>query len=204
MDAKINLSREEMELVQNKEWLLSKRNIIHKVYELLGQLHEGYQQFARTFSGQLSYLPIEKMGKISRGENYKGLPYLILDYPASFEKKKITAVRTFFWWGNFFSISLHLSGLQVSDKILEGWMDHFEKNGFAISVNTDQWDHDFSEENFEPFQKHKKEYFLKIKNHGILRVAKKVQLSDWEAAPQQLQAAFEMIIRFLRDQLPSR
>ena len=41
-------------------------------------------------------------GKISRGENYRGLPYLILDYPAYFSQKDIFAFRTMFWWGHFF------------------------------------------------------------------------------------------------------
>lgn len=204
MDAKINLSAKEMELVQNKEWLHTKRIIIEKVYELFGQLHEDYRRLAEPFAEDLSYLPINKMGKISRGENYNGLPYLILDYPASFKKEKITAVRTLFWWGNFFSISLHLSGLKPTEENLEQWINYFEGNGFSISVNDDQWDHDFGEENFEPFQKHKKEYFLKIREHGILRVAQKVRLQPWENMPQQLQSAFEIIIKFLKDQLPKR
>jgi hypothetical protein len=49
-------------------------------------------------------------GKISRGENYQLLPYIILDYPSYFSRNNIFAVRTMFWWGNFFSITLHLSG----------------------------------------------------------------------------------------------
>ena len=48
--------------------------------------------------------------KISKGENYKDLPYVMLDYPRCFQKEKTIAIRTFFWWGNFFSINLQLSG----------------------------------------------------------------------------------------------
>ena len=48
--------------------------------------------------------------KISRGENYNGLPYVMLDYPRCFGKEDVFAMRTMFWWGNFFSITWHLKG----------------------------------------------------------------------------------------------
>jgi len=48
--------------------------------------------------------------KISRGENYLGLPYLVLDYPRLFRPDAVLAIRTFFWWGHFFSSTLQLSG----------------------------------------------------------------------------------------------
>ncbi len=45
-------------------------------------------------------------GKIHRGENYQGLPWLALDFPACYTKEKICAFRVFFWWGKGFSTSL--------------------------------------------------------------------------------------------------
>lgn len=204
MSAKIILSDRELAIVQNKEWLLTKRKIIEKVYELFGGLHSAYQQIAKPYAGQLSYLPISKMGKISRGENYKGLPYLILDYPADFNKKKITAIRTLFWWGNFFSISLHLSGLKDHKNEIERWLNYFDEKGFFISVSHDQWTHEFGAQNFQPFQKHKKEDFLKIQEHDFFRVANRVPLDQWEHAPEKLEASFQIIIEFLKDQLPRR
>jgi hypothetical protein len=107
---KIHLSILETELIQNKEWILTKRKIIEKVYLLFGSTHDSYKEILKN--EQLLPEPHYKniTGKISKGENYHGLPYVILDYPALFSKEDIFAVRTMFWWGNFFSISLHLSG----------------------------------------------------------------------------------------------
>ena len=48
--------------------------------------------------------------KISKGENYNGLPYVMFDYPRFFTKENVFAVRTFFWWANYFSVTLHLKG----------------------------------------------------------------------------------------------
>ena len=54
----------------------------------------------------------EKYGspKISKGENYRGLPYVMLDYPRLFGREEVLAIRTFFWWGHGFSVTLHLKG----------------------------------------------------------------------------------------------
>ena len=53
---------------------------------------------------------VQSTPKIAKGENYLQLPYVLLDYPRCFDKENIFAIRTMFWWGNFFSITLHLSG----------------------------------------------------------------------------------------------
>jgi hypothetical protein len=89
--AKIHLSKWEMNLVKNTEWIFTKRKIMEKAHLLLGRLHADYRQIIES---ELEYLPdnfIMAGGKISRGENYKGLPFLILDYPAMFSKENIFA-----------------------------------------------------------------------------------------------------------------
>src|SRR6478672_2018750 len=104
---KIQLSDVEMDLVNNTGWILTKHDIIKKVYVLFGELSESMHKELASFE---KYLPAEvflKSAKITRGENYKMLPYVILDYPAFFDRDHIFAVRTMFWWGNFFSITLH-------------------------------------------------------------------------------------------------
>jgi len=42
--AKIHLSTLEMELVNNKEWIFTKKQIIDKVYLLFGDLHHSYRK----------------------------------------------------------------------------------------------------------------------------------------------------------------
>ena len=53
---------------------------------------------------------IQSSPKITRGENYQLLPYVILDYPRCFQKEQVFAIRTMFWWGKGISITLHVSG----------------------------------------------------------------------------------------------
>src|SRR5688500_2015672 len=98
-EAKIQLSPEELLLVQNADVLLTKQRIIGKVFNLFGELAEMLQTQIQTVS--LSGPVIKLSPKIARGENYEGLPYVMFDYPRYFSREHVLAIRTFFWWGNF-------------------------------------------------------------------------------------------------------
>src|SRR4051794_13074066 len=96
-----SLTTYEMKLVIDPQVLLAKNVIIQKVYHLFGELSETYKkELANAVPGFGSLID----PKTSRGENYRGLPYVILDFPRQFTKVDVLAVRSFFWWGNFFSI----------------------------------------------------------------------------------------------------
>ena len=51
-----------------------------------------------------------KLGKISRGENYKTYPYRVLDFPRAFHHKDIFTYRTVILWGHHCSFHLILAG----------------------------------------------------------------------------------------------
>src|SRR5215207_444248 len=105
---KIQLSPAETELMQNADIILTKNRVLEKIKGLL-QLVE---------QEQLSIIHNEKPDgavfgvgpKISKGEQYAGLPYLILDYPRVSGPEGLFFIRHMFWWGNFFSSTLHVSG----------------------------------------------------------------------------------------------
>src|SRR5437868_2887523 len=122
IEAKIHLSSNEMELVTNAEWILTKNGIMDKARWLLESLQVQMKDYLGNQPG-IADTTVYGTPKISRGENYQGLPYLVLDYPRVFNKSNILAIRTMFWWGNFFSTTLHLAGhyKELSErKILSG------------------------------------------------------------------------------------
>lgn len=93
-EPKVQLSPLEMELVINSGWILTKNGIIEKVKVLLTELQARQQALlsgpiAIGFSFALPEEVILPSPKISKGENYKGLPYLVLDYPRYFNKEHI-------------------------------------------------------------------------------------------------------------------
>ena len=91
--AKIQLSAEEAELINSTEWILTKHRVIKKIYEMFGGINEMMKKELTSFDhlfGDIQCLN----GKISRGENYQLLPYIILDYPSHFSRNNIFAVLT--------------------------------------------------------------------------------------------------------------
>jgi hypothetical protein len=108
--AKVQLSSAEMTLVCDPAWILTKNAIMTKVVALLAALSERYVEVYAPLTGE-GGLPPTQPPKISKGENYRGLPYVMLDYPRIFGKEDVFAIRTMFWWGHYFSVTLHLKGI---------------------------------------------------------------------------------------------
>ena len=86
--AKIRLSATELELVTNADWILTKNGIIQKVKSILEGLQAEQQDYLVQEKNSFPAEFISPLPKISKGENYKGLPYLVLDHPRYFDKEK--------------------------------------------------------------------------------------------------------------------
>lgn len=204
--AKVQLSTQEMELVQNTKWILTKHIIMKKVFDMFGNLCElmksGIEPYAYLFPENIKY----QSGKISKGENYQLLPYAILDYPGFFWKdNNIFAVRTMFWWGNFFSVTLHLSGLhkQQFTNDAEKLLCFLQKNNFFICINKDEWQHHFEENNYLPAVKFSLRDFKKINEKHFIKVSKKISVAEWNNAEEFIIKSFWEIINLLEINFPS-
>jgi hypothetical protein len=202
--AKIRLSAREMELVTNTEWIFTKQLILEKVYNMLGELHQDFKSVVRK---EKFFLPPEWQkpgGKISKGENYKGLPYAILDYPSVFSKEKIFSVRTMFWWGNFFSISLHLSGegFKMITNFDEG-VSFLQAKDFSVSLNENEWEHHFEPTNFVKIRNLTEKEILKLAENKFFKIAKKTGLEEWDSAATFLEKGFEDIVQFIKISSPA-
>ncbi|HEY6901247.1 MAG TPA: hypothetical protein VI233_11410, partial [Puia sp.] len=113
--AKLQLSSEETRLVMDSGVILTKNSIIKKTVGLFAGLADEYRTaWAPGHAGEAGEAGVPgaqgASPKISKGENYKGLPYVMLDYPRLFGREDVLAIRTFFWWGHGFSVTLHLKG----------------------------------------------------------------------------------------------
>ncbi len=198
--AKIQLSAEELLLVQNAEVLLTKNRIIGKVYDLFGVLADHYRAGAAE-AGVFDEAVLRNSPKISRGENYKGLPWVMLDYPRYFSRTDICGIRTMFWWGNGFSITLHLKGYyqQFYAGLLASRLDQWKEH-FLISVGTEEWQHDAAGENLIPLSDLSREMVQdKFIKEPFIKIYCRMSLSEWNKAEQQLRAMFDTILSILKD-----
>lgn len=199
--AKIRLSSPELDLVSDPSWILTKNSILKKVNNLLAELLYQQQYFIATNSNLLPPEVLSIPGKISRGENYEGLPYLILDHPRHFHREDIFAIRTMFWWGNFFSITLHLSGkykIQLTEKIVSGYEEL--RSHFSICINQDQWDHRFNEENYKLIADlGKTEFNSIVNNKSFIKIGRTMPLQQWEVAGELLLRDFAFFLKKMGD-----
>lgn len=199
-ESKLTISDEELQLVNNSAWILTKHIIIDKVYFLFGKLS---QNMKLTFENEMDWLPPEiktSEPKITKGENYLQLPYVILDYPRRFEDQNIFAVRTMFWWGNFFSVSLQLSGKYK--KIFENKLiNNGQKlgEGYFICVNESQWQHSFTTDNYKAIQQLTKGEFEKlVKKKEFVKLAIHFPLHQWNDLPELLDQSFNALLGLLK------
>jgi hypothetical protein len=183
--AKIILSAEELQLMCNKDWILTKRIVIDKVSNLLGTM---VPQLKAVVMGQ-SWLPAEVPAtnpKLHKGENYLGLPYLLLDYPAFFSKDRVFALRTFFWWGNFFSVTLHLSGSykqMVTGNLLQN-ITLLQQSGLSICINTSEWHHHSGADNYAAAASLNYQQLQNIiTTQSFVKLAANFSLGQWSEIP---------------------
>ena len=191
--ANVSLSAFEQQLVADAEWILTKNRIIEKVYVLFGKLSEQYQHYP-----PLQQLPAEALlvsPKISKGENYEGLPYVMLDYPRCFGKEHVLAIRTFFWWGNFFSITLQLKGkhLEQFRNSIQQQLPAASYNNAWINVKEEEWMHHFRIDNMQPVRNSATD----LSEKKILKIAFQHSFAEWENAENLLEQSFQHLVQLL-------
>ncbi len=183
-------------MVSDSQWILTKNGILKKAQLLLQDLQHRQQALVAA----APWLPMpaaQSTPKISRGENYQGLPYLVLDYPRVFAKDQVLAIRTMFWWGKSFSSTLHLSGIyqDISRERIAGNFGKLQRSGYYISTGKTEWEHHFEESNYLPLAGMSREQFLlRLPAHSFLKIAGKIELSEWEQAPDRLLDQYRQLL----------
>jgi hypothetical protein len=196
--SKITLSAEELQLAANTEWILTKRTIIDTAAALFGRLAEQYKIHIQEQSNRLPTTVVQSSPKIARGENYRLLPYVILDYPRCFEKQQVFAIRTMFWWGNAISITLHVSGSYAGPlrKALqqEETLQHLQN--YYLCVNDNEWEHHFEADNYQQIALLSNEQVQHIAiNSPFIKLAAPFKLQQWNVLPELLEKELVKLIQ---------
>ncbi len=144
------LSKEEYALFSDNELLLRKRIIAEKINNELEELKVLYKdQFNQLGHESILVKYLTVSPKISKGENYKGFPYFILDYPRVFGENETFAIRSMVLWGNFFSFTLHISGQfqkEINQKLLS---NKKEFNAYYLCINDTPWEYLYTKDNYQ-------------------------------------------------------
>ncbi|ASZ10931.1 hypothetical protein KTO58_20750 [Chitinophaga pendula] len=177
------LSEQEWEVAASADFIYRKNSVMNKVILLLGQVQ---QELASTILPPDITLPAvcaQQSPKISKGEKYQELPYVILDYPRYFSQDAIFAFRTMFWWGHYFSCTLHLGGTikeHYLPALLAGKEQLCEMEIYVYNQE-DPWLHDFENGNYQPISSiSTKEWQNIISHRSFVKLAKPFSLNTWE------------------------
>ena len=198
--AKIQFSSEESSLVQHADLILTKNRIIAKLCDAFGEL--GREMLDEWKKHDFIAGKTWNMYKISKGENFRGLPYIVLDFPREFAKDDAMAIRTLFWWGNYFSITLQLKGKykQLFEERLKKNIDLLSERNFLISISTDEWAHQVNEEHYE--------YLSGLNIHAIekifqsspfVKLVRKISLEEWQNATEILWENYLVILGVMKN-----
>jgi len=195
---KIQLLPAEMELISSPDIILTKNAILQKIKLFLEGLQVKQLDILGDHSSGLPAEVLKISPKISRGENYKGLPWLVLDNPRFFQHNNIFAIRTMFWWGNFFSIALHLSGnnkTNLLEKIASN-ISLLKEHDMYIYEGTDEWEHDLDPGSYKKFASLTNEEIEKdFSANNFLKLAIKFPIDSLEAIEDKLLRNYELLVK---------
>ncbi|HUQ65236.1 MAG TPA: hypothetical protein VM101_03730, partial [Flavitalea sp.] len=189
---------DESALVENASWLLTKHRIIGKVFGVFGALSESYNSLLEDYS---AFIPKEVTAvspKIFKGEHYRQLPYVMLDQPRYFKHDDTFAIRTFFWWGNSFSIHLLLGGRykQMFERKIQSHLNDGSLGSWYIGVSADPWQHHFEEENYLPVSELRNNN-VAIHESNYLKIGKWHDVIDWKGAFAFFITSYKQILESL-------
>lgn len=190
---------EEFRTIHNKKFFRIKTSSTKKIEHLLASVRD---ELKNTIEENKLIFPEgvdSSMGKIFRGENYLGLPYLVLDYPKYFSKDSVFAFRTMFWWGNFFSCTLHLQGkaLEKYRQIIIENRERIKKKSVYVCVNDSPWQYHYKKENYLLIDKFPaKDLEELFRKKDFIKLSRKVSLDDYKSLAAFSKESFLQLLPF--------
>ena len=183
-------------MVGSERFILTKNRILQKMMHLMGELKQAYDPLLTEIS-----LPEgTASAKISRGENYKGFPWMMLDHPRYFSGKETMAIRSFFWWGHYFSISLQLSGQpkeKATPRILENFKE-LRKANYYLCVHKNPWQHDLGKPYYRSLKKMTEEEFHElITTKEFIKLSARMELKKWEGVVRPMRKRFAYLLSLI-------
>ena len=198
-----------MQLVTDAAWILTKNSVMEKVVGMMADLSAAYREIwdgaqrraavpghAESIGEGMAIAFDAGSPKISRGENYQGLPWVMLDYPRIFGREDVLAIRTMFWWGHAFIVTLHLKGKyrRMFLPLLERDWEGLAAAGFHLGITEDEWRHEHIGETYRPLTGS-----ADLTGHGLdfLKLSANLGINRWSAATEILSGWFTMLVKTL-------
>ncbi len=197
---KITFSEAELDVITNTGFFYTKHAAMQKVMDLMSETE-------RAIRGVIA--SEEKLGlhtkvdspKIFRGENYRLLPYMMLDYPRLFSASTVFAFRTMFWWGKEFSFTIHLQGeaWEKFKPVIAEKINRLEGEEFYCCVHKSPWQYYFEEDNYIPLDEmlNDKEKMSAMLSGNFIKISRRIGINEFQNVPAFATTTLQLIIKML-------
>lgn len=192
----MELSNKEKIIIYDKEFLITKISIIEKIQKQFERIRRSIRSSIIDSNYIFPHEVDINTGKIFKGENYKLLPYVTLDYPKLFNKDDVFTFRTMFWWGNFFSSTLHISGEYYNryiDSISKNIRNHLDLNIY-VCVNDTPWEYHYDDDNYILLTP---DNLSLINKSRFIKLSKKFEIEDYKILPTLVNEYFNNCLEIL-------
>ncbi|OEK01308.1 hypothetical protein BFP97_07175 [Roseivirga sp. 4D4] len=132
------LTDEQKAFITEKQNFILKGEVDTEINRLLYSFQAALASLLETNQYQLPSKIGKTPFKVSKGNNHKGFPFQVIDYPSSLGQTNVYSFRSVIWYANFFSFNLLLKGepkLNYEDRL-----DHLVDKGYTLSWNDDIWE----------------------------------------------------------------
>lgn len=195
----MKLHPEEEQILLNVDFIQKKRIVTEKIIDDLSGFKDKIVLLIKNLDqGHFITQFKSNYPKISRGENYGGLPYFMLDYPRIFEEENTFAIRTMVYWGNFFSFTIQLSGenQRFFSRRLLADIDQF--SNYYCCINNTPWEYHYKEDNYQLINELPRPKLTEIlENKPFLKLSVRHHLTDFQNLHSYGLLFYEKIISLL-------
>ncbi len=189
-------------MLKDQNFFKKKKIITEKIFDhfavLIKDMHD------ENIFSNISFPPATDVstGKISKGENYLGFPFFMLDLPRLFNNDELLAIRTMVWWGNLISCTLLVSGskLEACKKAVLQNFSRLAALNTSICISDTPWHHHFDEDNYKLMLQLKESEVAHLLSHqSFLKLSRKIPVGEINNLLQFSIESMRMYANLLKD-----
>ena len=189
-NSSFKLTNKEFELILDKKYPLLKKNAIDKIQHHLHGIGEEL-----SLNILITNLLHSNSYKISKGENYMHLPYLVLDLPKIEGNNFPILCRTMFWWGKYFSLNVLIRKDAYDMATFEKKLRNNNPPGIYILLNDKLWQQDLDSNDYKKIT----DWSEKINIKGAyLKLSIKHSIADMETLSEKATYYYSLILSCLQ------
>ena len=191
--SKISFNNEDIEIFSDKDFLLKKKVLTDEVISLFKVISEEIKQ--ELIKSPNLLWSSQFAGKISKGQYYKDLPYIVSDYPRRIDKNGICLFRIIFLWGREFSCNFLITGdaFRSLIKKIENNLDLVDQNEYSYSIEGSPWEHSILEADLNKLNHLKNNQ--KINTADFIKISRALTINRYENLHEICIKMFRDIIR---------